>query len=437
MGALLGGSALLLRKMPPSPRLGDVTGDVSDFLPTTRAEALARLEAFLPLAPDYGATRNHVEPGHGNVSRLSPATRTRVLLEHEILAAARARHEPAAIEKFEQEVLWRLYWKGWLEQRPAVWTRYREALKTHRWSDRALEAAAGESGIAVLDHFTRELLTTGYLHNHARMWWASWWIHGEGLPWQLGAHFFLQHLRDGDAASNTLSWRWVAGLHTRGKAYLVRRSNLERYVAPDWLAEHSTGLERLENVSIREFPWEDPPAPVRLEPSDPLPGPRTGIWIHDEDLSVERSPLADLAPVALLATSAEGIREREEYAPDKRTFLRAALTDGAARAAAHFGIPCDVRRIGDLTESLAAWAAAERLDTVIALRPFTGPLSEEIPGIAAALGHRGVRLNLVRRPEDVALMNRATGGFFGFWEKVRNLRPEPSSEPAESRQICD
>jgi hypothetical protein len=78
-----------------------------------------------------------------------------------------------------------------------------------------------------------------------------------------------------------------------------------------------------------------------------------------------------------------------------------------------------VGRIGDLPESLAAWAAAERLDTVIALRPFTGPLAEEIPGIAAALGHRGVRLNLVRRPEDVVVMNRATGGFFGFWEKVR------------------
>ena len=176
--------------MPPPPRVGDVTGLVSAFLPATRSEALARLEAFLPLAADYGATRNRVVAGHENVSRLSPATRTRVLLEQEILAAVRARHAPASIEKFEQEVWWRLYWKGWLEQRPGTWTRYREALSPRRWSDRARAVAAGESGIAILDHFTRELITTGYLHNHARMWWASWWIHGEGLPWHQGAFLF-------------------------------------------------------------------------------------------------------------------------------------------------------------------------------------------------------------------------------------------------------
>jgi len=405
--------------MPPPPRVGDVTGLVSAFLPTTRSEALARLEAFLPLAPAYGATRNHVVVGHENVSRLSPATRTRVLLEREILAASRARHETAAIEKFEQEVWWRLYWKGWLEQRPEIWAEYRRALNPLRGCERAREVAAGESGIAILDHFTRELVTTGYLHNHARMWWASWWIHGEGLPWELGAHFFLQHLRDGDAASNTLSWRWVAGLHTRGKAYLVRRSNLERYVAPELLAEHTEGLEKLESVALRDLPWEEPPPPLRLEPADPQPGPRTGIWIHDEDLSVERSPLSDLAPVALLATAPTGLWEREEYSTNKRTFLREALADGAVRASGHFGLPCPIRENRDLAEALADWAVEERLDTVIALSPFTGPLADETPCIAAALGHRGVRLNLVRRPEDVAVMNRATGGFFGFWEKVR------------------
>lgn len=405
--------------MPSPPRFGDVTGDVSDLLPITRPEAFARLEAFLALAPGYGATRNHVVPGHGNVSRLSPAIRTRVILESEVLAAARARHAPASIEKFEQEVCWRLYWKGWLEQRPEIWTGYREALNPLRWSDRARAVAVGESGIAILDHFTRELLSTGYLHNHARMWWASWWIHGEGLPWELGAHFFLQHLRDGDAASNTLSWRWVAGLHTRGKAYLVRRSNLKRYVAPELLAECSEGLERLESVEIRALPWQDPPPPLRLEAAAPDPGTRCGIWIHDEDLSVERSPLSDLAPAALLATAPTGVWEREGYAPDKRTFLHTALADGAARAGEHFRQPCGIHEVRDLADGLVDWASRERLDTVVALVPFTGPLADEVPGIAAALGHRGVRLNLVRRPEDVAVMNRATGGFFGFWEKVR------------------
>jgi deoxyribodipyrimidine photo-lyase len=405
--------------MPPPPGVGDVTGLVSTFLPATRSEALARLEAFLPLAADYGGARNRVVAGHENVSRLSPATRTRVLLEKEILAAVRARHAPAAVEKFEQEVWWRLYWKGWLEQRPGIWTRYREALSPLRWSERARAVAAGESGIAILDHFTRELIATGYLHNHARMWWASWWIHGEGLPWQQGAHFFLQHLRDGDAASNTLSWRWVAGLHTRGKAYLVRRSNLERYVAPELLAEHPAGLEKLESIAIRDLPWEEPPAPRALQPADPQPGPRTGIWIHDEDLSVERSPLSELAPVALLVTVPSGLWECEAYSPGKCTFLKVALADGAARASEHFGMPCPTRDTPALSEALVAWALEERLDTVVTLSPFTGPLADEIPKIGAAFADRGVRLNLVRRPEEVVVMNRATGGFFGFWEKVR------------------
>lgn len=390
-----------------------------DFFPATRAAALARLDEFLPRVPDYAAARNHVLPGHENVSRLSPATRTRVILEREVLAVVREHHARTAIEKFEQEVWWRLYWKGWLEQRPAVWTDYRAALARLDWTDRAGAVAAGESGIAILDHFARELVETGYLHNHARMWWASWWIHGEGLPWELGADFFLRHLRDGDAASNTLSWRWVAGLHTRGKAYLVRRSNLERYVDPDLLGRSSAGLERFEPIRECALPWEEPPAPRKIEEAAVLPGRRNGIWIHDEDLRIEDSPLAAVKPAAMLVPAPVGIWEAEAYHPDKRTFLHAALADGAARAADWFGIGAPVVESRDLASSLAAWAEEERLDTILAMRPFAGPLAESLPAIGNSLARRGVRLNLVRRPEDVSVMNRAGAGFFNFWEKVR------------------
>ena len=82
--------------------------------PATRAEALVCLEEFLPRAADYAERRNFVEPGHANVSRLSPATRTLLLLERAVSAAARARHGADAVAKFEDEVWWRLYWKGWL-----------------------------------------------------------------------------------------------------------------------------------------------------------------------------------------------------------------------------------------------------------------------------------------------------------------------------------
>jgi hypothetical protein len=61
------------------------------------------------------------------------------------------------------------------------------------------------------------------------MWFASIWIFTLGLPWQLGAQFFLEHLYDGDAASNTLSWKWVAGLQTKGKHYIARPDNIQKF----------------------------------------------------------------------------------------------------------------------------------------------------------------------------------------------------------------
>ena len=74
-----------------------------------------------------------------------------------------------------------------------------------------------------------ELRTEGWLHNHTRMWFASIWIFTLRLPWPLGAALFEHHLKDADAASNTLSWRWVAGIQTPGKHYLARAENIARY----------------------------------------------------------------------------------------------------------------------------------------------------------------------------------------------------------------
>jgi deoxyribodipyrimidine photolyase len=158
-----------------------------------------------------------------------------MLLESEVVASVRANWAFPAVEKFVQEVYWRTYWKGWLEQRPAAWTRWTEAVPRLReglsgqqqsaWA----AACAGQTGIAGFDDWARELVATGYLHNHARMWFASIWIFTLRLPWELGAAFFYEHLLDGDAASNTLSWRWVAGLQTAGKTYVARADNIAHY----------------------------------------------------------------------------------------------------------------------------------------------------------------------------------------------------------------
>jgi deoxyribodipyrimidine photo-lyase len=397
-------------------------------LPATRADALARLKDFLPVACDYAARRNHVEPGHGNVSRLSPATRTRLILEREIVAEARSRHGAAAIAKFEDEVWWRLYWKGWLELRPGVWRHYRADLAAliPAETDRARAVCAGESGVAIMDHFAKELIGTGYLHNHARMWWASYWVHVERLPWQLGADFFLRHLLDGDAASNTLSWRWVAGLHTPGKSYLVRRSNLERYVHPGLLERHRAGLERLENPVALELAYHRPPEPVFLRPDPPLPGSPGdkpwGLWLHDEDLLAEDSPLASLRPAAVMALAPRDLQQAGRYSGRKQAFLRTALEDGAGRAGRFFQCPSGFAEVDDLGEGIAIRAREHGLETVVALRPFAGPLADCLPRITEVLAERGIRLILVRRPDDVEAMNEATAGFFKFRERIAALR---------------
>ena len=187
----------------------------------------------------YTDGRNHDRGpgGHTAVSRLSPYLRRRLILEQEVVSAAVAMHGEAAAEKFIQEVFWRSYFKGWLEHRPQVWAAYRDGLgaDTDRMAGNSVgrrrleQALAGQTGLDCFDAWVCELRETGYLHNHARMWFASIWIFTFELPWRLGADFFYRHLLDGDAASNTLSWRWVAGLHTRGKPYAARADNIRKF----------------------------------------------------------------------------------------------------------------------------------------------------------------------------------------------------------------
>ena len=210
----------------------------------------------MPLAGQHYAVGRNTDPGPGAVgavSRLSACLRYRLVTEREVVAAVLGRQGLGAAEKFVQEVLWRTYWKGWLEMRPAVWARFlemRERERQHFRNARALAAAeGGMTGIEGFDDWARELVETGYLHNHARMWFASIWIFTLRLPWALGADFFLRRLIDADAASNTLSWRWVAGLQTVGKTYLAPADNIARYTggrfAPKGLASEAVALTEL------------------------------------------------------------------------------------------------------------------------------------------------------------------------------------------------
>ena len=172
---------------------------------------------------DFGPERR------SNVSVLSKYISHRVINEYDVIGSALSSYPLSKIEKYIQEVFWRIYWKGWLEHRPMVWSDYLSYTYSDNNNADYNNAIEGNTGIACFDSWVAELKDKNYLHNHTRMWFASIWIFTLNLPWQLGANFFMRHLFDGDSASNTLSWRWVAGLQTVGKHYLATSSNISKY----------------------------------------------------------------------------------------------------------------------------------------------------------------------------------------------------------------
>ncbi len=206
-----------------------------NFIPT-RASALEKLDYFIENGlKDYSKARNfdYGPDKRDNTSCLSPYISHGAINEIEVIKKSLNKFSFSKNEKFIQEVLWRTYWKGWLELRPNVWTDFLVELNSiknkYKDNENYLNAIEGNTNIECFNYWVKELKDTNYLHNHTRMWFASIWIFTLDLPWQLGAEFFLKHLLDGDPASNTLGWRWVAGIQTQGKHYLASEWNIKKF----------------------------------------------------------------------------------------------------------------------------------------------------------------------------------------------------------------
>ena len=202
----------------------------------SRAKAVDKLNHFVENnLSEYSKLRNFDfgPDKRSNVSCLSPYITHGIINELEIINKSLKKLSFVKNEKFIQEVLWRVYWKGWLELRPNVWSDYLIELDNLRDEFKSnhsyLKAIEGKTDIDCFNQWIIELKENNYLHNHARMWFASIWIFTLELPWQLGAEFFMKHLLDGDAASNTLGWRWVAGVQTQGKHYLASEWNINKF----------------------------------------------------------------------------------------------------------------------------------------------------------------------------------------------------------------
>lgn len=388
------------------------------LFPATRAAGLGRLARFAPWAGrDYAVGRNsdHGPNGPCAVSKLSPYLRYRLIGEQEVVAAVLAQHGLAAAEKYVQEVLWRTYWKGWLEMRPAVWSRYLAERDRQRDSFADLgalaDAEAGQTGIAGFDDWARELVDTGYLHNHARMWFASIWIFTLRLPWALGADFFLRHLIDADAASNTLSWRWVAGLQTAGKTYLATADNIARFTGgrfvPTGLAQTAVALSEPPIAAARALP-EVPPVEGDLSALLLV----THEDLHPETLACDGEAMAGAIAGALVVDDPALL-----WGDKARRFVTAAAADTAARVGAYGRCGVEVTDKLDAQRVIAAAQAAGVRRIVTAYAPV-GPVADALAELAPQLAGEGMRLLPIRRAWDARFWPHATKGFFPFKERI-------------------
>ena len=371
-------------------------------LPITRADALARLDQFMPLAGSAYAKRRNYDYGpgaHDAVSRLSAALRRRSLTEEEVIGKILAAHNFSAAEKFIQEVFWRTYWKGWLEMRPSLWTSYRQSVASGFAQSAIYEQAmSGQTPVACFNAWLSELQQTNYLHNHARMWFASIWIHSFGLPWQAGADLFMYHLADGDPASNTLGWRWVAGLQTRGKAYGARADNIAQFTN----GRFAPYGELQEDVSAIDGP-ENPQAAPPREPYF-AEGSKALLLITPEDCMPETLPVGrSVVGIASLSADLARARSMGVMAADQ-----AALNDACQRAERHFNISC----YSDLNiEALRALMEEIGADHIVMAYQPVGYWHDFL------IQHH-LPIKEVRRPYDTLCWPHAKKGFFPFKEKI-------------------
>lgn len=369
----------------------------------TRQKGLELLRDFLPKAGKHYAERRNYDEGmqsnHPSVSKLSPYICRRLIGEWEIIEEVLKTHPIEVAEKYIQEIIWRTYWKGWLEQRPIVWSEYRAqlaaTLDTKNSSKVYERVTEGKTDLACINDWVTELKTTNYLHNHSRLWFASLWIYHFGLPWEWGSEFFFRHLADADAASNTLSWRWVAGLQTKGKKYFATPENISKFTRGRYLVENLAFELSYEapTESVNPFFVEIESSEFRFKETD-----RDWILLrHHEDCLVDfksvRPPryLVNIDPQKVF----ENLKSQAAIEWDVKS-----LTNSDPR-------------LLEVTELSLEEALNKKLP-IYGITPNVGPLQDYLRPLIPSDNE----INWIRRAWDQTLWPYAKKGFFPFKEKV-------------------
>ncbi len=362
----------------------------------SRARALNQLDNFVEnnLA-EYSRLRNFDfgPEKRSNVSCLSPYITHGIINEKEVIQKSLNKFSFSKNEKFIQEVLWRTYWKGWLELRPNVWTDYLLELnkikKEFQNNQDYLSAIDGRTNISCFNEWVKELKENNYLHNHTRMWFASIWIFTLDLPWQLGAEFFMQHLYDGDAASNTLGWRWVAGVQTQGKHYLASEWNIKKFTNNRFqnikLNENAPPMVSEKSYQIIKQDFNNPP---NIEDKN--------LLIFENNLSFEITDFKDnnFKKIYLVSNSNEN---RSIKLSEKLVKFKSLLIEDQEQRLRDQSIDCQIININEITN----------IENCFGLYPTIGENLD-------FLNSNNLKINFLYRNLDQLAWQYCNKGFFNF-----------------------
>jgi deoxyribodipyrimidine photo-lyase len=361
---------------------------------TSREKALESLDIFINNdIINYSSKRNYdfgpIE--RKNVSCLSPYISHRLINEYEISKKVLSKHPYQKVEKYIQEIYWRVYWKGWLELRPKVWTDFTNDLNIIEESENYHLAINGQTKIECFNDWVKEIKEYNYLHNHARMWFASIWIFTLCLPWQKGAEFFMKYLLDGDAASNTLSWRWVGGLQTKGKHYLAQSWNISKF-----LNKQYKNIELIENapplIDNREYKI----SPIEIQKNNIK---NNYLIVFENDLSVENLKIKDYKKIyfVLLDNKSRSLKLDSKVLNYKKNIMKNQLS-----------------KIDDNFELINESKTEEIMKNLKNFDIIYPSIGENMSFVTKMVKEKKLIINFITRDEDVFCWNFSNKGYFNF-----------------------
>jgi deoxyribodipyrimidine photo-lyase len=368
---------------------------------TSREKALESLDIFINNdVVNYSSKRNYdLGPAERkNVSCISPYVSHRLIDEYEISKKVLSKHSYQKVEKYIQEIYWRIYWKGWLELRPRVWTDFIEDLNTIKESENYYLAINGQTKIECFNDWVKEIKKYNYLHNHTRMWFASIWIFTLGLPWQKGAEFFMKYLLDGDAASNTLSWRWVGGLQTKGKHYLAQSWNINKF-----LNKQYKNIELKENALPLTDSREYKISPIEIQKTNDR---NDNLIVFENDLSIENLKTENYKKIYFILLNNEHriLKLDLKVLNYKKQIINSKLN-----------------KIDDNFELVNENKIEELLENLKIFDIIYPSIGENMSFLKRIVKEKNLIINFITKNEDIFCWNFSNKGYFNFKSNIPKI----------------